>query len=127
MHEQPDVAPPVDRRNSERQAANVPVAILSDDFSIFAIVEDVSDAGARLLVREPVTAGTRVVLHVLLGTEVHPPVRAQAEVLRSHPRGGTGLYWSHEVAVQFLEQSGPWDRALSEVIERQADLRRTDA
>ena len=119
-------APPVDRRTSMRQAASVPVAILSDAWAAFAVVVDVSDAGALLLTREDVEVETRVRLHVLLGSHVRPPAQAVGEVLRSERRDGEGLYWSHQVAIQFLDRQGPWEEALTDVAERQAELRRTD-
>jgi len=120
------VAPPVDRRTSTRQPASIPVAIMSDDWSIFAIIEDVSETGALLLAREELEVGTPVRIHVLLGTRVRPAVTAEAQVIRSQPRDGVGLLWSHEVAVQFERQSGPWNEALSAVAQRQAELRCTD-
>ena len=120
------VAPPVDRRTSMRQPASIPVAVMSDDWSIFAIVEDVSDTGALLLAREALEVGTHVRIHVLLGTRVRPAVKAEATVLRSQSRDGAGRLWSHQVAVQFESQTGPWNEALSAVAERQAELRRTD-
>lgn len=122
-----DAAPPVDRRASERQAANVPVAVLGNDWSMFAVLEDVSDEGALLLTREDLEVGTSLRVHVLLGSHVRPAVQAQCTVLRSEPRETEGLYWSHLVAIQFQRQHGPWGDALGAVAERQAELRRTDA
>lgn len=126
MSDEALAAPPVDRRTSQRQAASVPVAMLSDGWAAFAIVEDVSEAGALLLTREEIEVGTEVRLHALLGTQVRPPARAVGEVLRSERRDGEGLYWSHQVAIQLTEQQGPWEDALADVVERQAELRRTD-
>ena len=41
MPEDVPVAPPVDRRNAVRQPASIPVAVMSDDWSIFAITPEV--------------------------------------------------------------------------------------
>jgi hypothetical protein len=120
------VPPPVDRRASTRQSANIPAALLCDDWSIFALVDDVSDSGALLLTQEPIEAGTKVEVRVLLGSLVNPPVKGAATVVRSKRREGGAQLWSHEVAIQSDSREGPWDEALGAVVQRQANLRRTD-
>ena len=120
------IAPPVDRRTSMRQAANIPVAILSRDWSVFGVLEDISESGALLLTQEPLGVGTNVDVHVLLGSKVKPPVKAKASVVRSGEREGSHILWSHEVAVHCEVQDGPWNEALTAVAQRQAELRRTD-
>jgi hypothetical protein len=120
------VPPPVDRRTSLRHAANIPAAILSADWSVFAVVEDISDSGVLFLTSEEIAVGTRVNVYILLGSEVRPPVRALATVVRSQPREAGGSFWTHQVAVHCEQRVGPWDQALAEVVARQADLRRTD-
>lgn len=118
--------PPVDRRTSLRQAANLPAAILSADWSVFAVVEDISDSGVLFLTGEDIAVGTSVNVYVLLGSEIRPPVRALATVVRSQPREANGSFWTHQVAVHCEQRVGPWDQAFAEVVARQADLRRTD-
>jgi hypothetical protein len=127
MCEDPFIAAPVDRRTSSRQAATIPVAILAKDWSVFAVLEDISESGALLLTQEPVDVGTSVEIHVLLGSQVRPQVKASATVVRSAVREGGHILWSHEVAVHYEAQHGPWDEALTAVADRQAELRRTDA
>lgn len=126
MSEDELMAPPVDRRSSSRQAASIPAAVLSESWSVCAVIDDVSDTGALLLTRENLEVGTLVDVHVLLGTTVRPPVKAVVTVVRSQLREGKNLLWSHEVAVRFESQRGPWAEAMGAVTRRQADLRRTD-
>ena len=120
------VPPPVDRRTSIRQAANTPVALLCESWAMLALIEDVSESGLLLLTQDPIEVGTTVQVHLLLGSHVHPPLKATASIVRSERREISTSYWTHQVALQTDHREGPWKQALDEIVQRQASLRNTD-
>ena len=103
-----DDAPESDRRRGLRHLACFPAFIErgGDESKTIAMIGDLAEGGARLLLRKPdlkVTDAVRLELHVALD-DTAPPRIAVGQVLRVEPLpDDRASLWTHEVGVEFHE------------------------
>jgi hypothetical protein len=101
-----DSAPPSERRRGTRHVARFPgVVEPPESEKMTAMISDLSETGALLLVRLPeskVGDELRIELHILFDSDDTHVVSGRVVRVEPLPDSRTGL-WTHQLAVQFQE------------------------
>ncbi len=101
-----DSAPPSERRRAERHIARFPgVVEPSESEKMTAMISDLSESGALLLVRAPAARVGDVLgieLHILFDSDEARTVSGHVVRIEPLPDSRTGL-WTHQLAVQFQQ------------------------